>query len=242
MKWFKHDSDASNDAKLRKVRHKYGASGYAVYWYCLELVARNVDKHNLTFELEHDAELIADDFKLSHDLVQEMMMFMVNIGLFENSQGVITCLKMASRTDEYTYKIIKNLTSVPTVSRQNPEKSELIEEKRREEKRTEEINTNTGKPKRTVFKKPSIADVKEYCLLRSNVVDAERFFDYYESNGWKVGKNSMKDWKASVRTWEKNNDTRGKQGISAKPDNSATRHHDRLKAQYAKAIADELGD
>jgi len=102
MKWFKHDSDASNDAKLKKLRLKYGAQGYGIYWYCLELIARNVEKHNLTFELEHDAELIADDFKLSAELVQHIMTFMVDIGLFENTNGIISCLKMATRTDEYT--------------------------------------------------------------------------------------------------------------------------------------------
>lgn len=139
MKWFKHDSDASNDAKLRKLRIKYGAQGYGVYWYCLELIARNVEKHNLTFELEHDAELIADDFKLSGELVQDMMTYMVNLGLFENTQGVITCLKMSTRTDEYTQKLIaklKNSTdNVPTILDESPTKSELKEEKRREEKR-----------------------------------------------------------------------------------------------------------
>lgn len=138
MKWFKHDSDAGNDAKLRKLRIKYGAQGYGIYWYCLELIARNVEKHNLTFELEHDAELIADDFKLSGELVQEMMTYMVNLGLFENTQGVITCLKMSSRTDEYTAKLIAKLKTcpdnVPTISEESPRKSELKEEKRREEK------------------------------------------------------------------------------------------------------------
>ena len=54
------------------------------------------------------------------------------------------------------------------------------------------------------FKKPTLEEVKEYCLERSNNVDAELFINYYESNGWKVGKNSMKDWKACVRTWERN--------------------------------------
>jgi hypothetical protein len=138
MKWFKHDSDAGNDAKLRKLRIKYGAQGYGIYWYCLELIARNVEKHNLTFELEHDAELIADDFKLSGELVQEMMTYMVNLGLFENTQGVITCLKMSSRTDEYTAKLLSKMKScpdnVPTKSIESPTKSELKEEKRREEK------------------------------------------------------------------------------------------------------------
>jgi len=63
------------------------------------------------------------------------------------------------------------------------------------------------------FTKPTIEDIKLYCEERKNTIDAEKFFDYYESNGWKVGKNSMKDWKAAVRTWEKNE----KQDTSSKP-------------------------
>ena len=54
------------------------------------------------------------------------------------------------------------------------------------------------------FVKPTIEEVADYCNERSNDVDAEKFYDYYSSNGWKVGKNAMKDWKASVRTWENN--------------------------------------
>ena len=54
------------------------------------------------------------------------------------------------------------------------------------------------------FKKPTIQEVNEYCIERNNSVNPETFIDFYESNGWKVGKNPMKDWKACVRTWEKN--------------------------------------
>ena len=53
------------------------------------------------------------------------------------------------------------------------------------------------------FKPPTIEEVRAYCQERGNNVDAERFVDYYTSNGWKVGKNPMKDWKAAVRTWER---------------------------------------
>ena len=60
-----------------------------------------------------------------------------------------------------------------------------------------------GKPQKR-FRKPSLNEVKAYCQERKNGVNAERFVDYYEANGWKVGKNPMKDWKAAVRTWEKN--------------------------------------
>lgn len=61
----------------------------------------------------------------------------------------------------------------------------------------------TGKPGK--FKKPSLEDVRKYCYERQNAVKPETFFNFYESNGWKVGKNAMKDWQAAVRTWETNN-------------------------------------
>lgn len=80
---------------------------------------------------------------------------------------------------------------------------------------------NTTK-KRKVFKKPTIEEIKQYCTERNNKIDAKKFWDFYESKGWKVGKNTMKDWRACVRTWEnnevpaKNNDTKAKsyQGYS----------------------------
>ncbi len=100
MKWYKHDANANCDAKLRRVRLKYGMEGYGLYWYCLELIAQNVEKHNLSFELEHDAEIIAADTGIHHELVQEMMTFMVDLGLFENKRGIITCMSMLKRLDQ----------------------------------------------------------------------------------------------------------------------------------------------
>jgi hypothetical protein len=63
------------------------------------------------------------------------------------------------------------------------------------------------------FVKPKIEEIIDYCEERQNNVDAEKFYDYYSSNGWRVGKNPMKDWKASVRTWEKNT-TQEKEKVS----------------------------
>ena len=54
------------------------------------------------------------------------------------------------------------------------------------------------------FKPPTIEEVKAYCLERKNTVDPNKWHDHYTSNGWMVGKNKMKDWKAAVRTWERN--------------------------------------
>lgn len=54
------------------------------------------------------------------------------------------------------------------------------------------------------FIKPTIDEVSSYCKERGNKIDAQKFIDYYEANGWQVGRNSMRDWKAAIRTWEKN--------------------------------------
>ena len=63
------------------------------------------------------------------------------------------------------------------------------------------INNNITKES---FKKPSIEEIKEYCVERQNGISAESFYDFYESKNWYIGKNKMKDWKAAVRTWERN--------------------------------------
>lgn len=80
--------------------------------------------------------------------------------------------------------------------------SEFLGTNNNNKNNNKEIKKEIYKEKR--FKKPTLEEVKEYCLERNNNISAEQFIDYYDANGWKVGKNSMKDWKASIRTWERN--------------------------------------
>ena len=56
---------------------------------------------------------------------------------------------------------------------------------------------------KTTKARPSLEEVVAYCQERQNGIDPNKWFDFYTSNGWKVGKNPMKDWKAAVRTWER---------------------------------------
>lgn len=64
-----------------------------------------------------------------------------------------------------------------------------------------EVSSDTSRRKN--FVSPSVDEVRAYCSERNNKVDAQAFVDFYESKGWYVGKNKMKDWKAAVRTWER---------------------------------------
>ncbi len=72
------------------------------------------------------------------------------------------------------------------------------------EKDIELKKSNEKKTKTKVFAIPTIDEIKEYCKERKNNVDAEKFFNHYESNGWMVGKTKMKNWQAAIRNWEKN--------------------------------------
>lgn len=100
MKWIKHDTNANRDTKLKKVRLKYGLEGYGLYWYLIELIGADIDEHNLTFQLEDDAEIISHETGIHVERINEMMAFMVKLGLFENVGGIITCMKLLSRLDQ----------------------------------------------------------------------------------------------------------------------------------------------
>ena len=78
-------------------------------------------------------------------------------------------------------------------------------------------NPNTIGARAREFVPPTVEEVAEYCRERKNGVDPQYFVDHYTSKGWFVGKSKMKDWKASVRTWEKNTKERGGKGGLSEP-------------------------
>jgi hypothetical protein len=89
----------------------------------------------------------------------------------------------------------KNNQEKPNETNENQtEPNETLKEKKRKEKKGNENNSR--------FTPPTIDEVIAYCQERKNNVNPVRWFNFYASKGWKVGKEPMKDWKASVRYWE----------------------------------------
>ena len=88
-----------------------------------------------------------------------------------------------------------------------------VSKKEREEKKETPKETKEQKPSSsssTVFRKPTVQEVADYCRARHNDVDAVAFVAFYESKGWMVGKNPMKDWKQAVITWEQRKSRSGR--------------------------------
>lgn len=120
-----------------------------------------------------------------------------------NSEYAAELLAEAEASHEKQHKSAKNAASVRWSDAKRIPKGNAKRYARTEQNRTvteENKKSNTG----VRFAPPSLQEVQDYCNERQNFVDASRFLDFYASNGWRVGKNPMKDWKAAVRTWEKN--------------------------------------
>jgi hypothetical protein len=90
----------------------------------------------------------------------------------------------------------------------NPINDDINSQKKGKEKKRNKTK-ELDKPIR--FSPPSIEEIRIYCLDRKNSVDAENFYFFYESKGWMIGKEKMKDWKAAIVTWEKRERTQSKQ-------------------------------
>ena len=115
---------------------------------------------------------------------------------------------------------------------------ELLTEIRDSLKKPEKKLNGAGSQK---FTPPTRNDVGKYCLEKNYCVDPDKFIDFYESKGWMVGKNKMKDWKACVRTWEKRNGSNGQgQNTGFDKRSRAQKVSDKLD-EIAKRDIDENG-
>lgn len=126
MKWFKHDTDALQDAKIEKLIAKYGLEGYGLYFACVELIAsslssgdweltakndrlvsqrsegeREVIEACAAMELEHDETLLAYRFRKTPAKIKEMLNYMVELGLFQYNEesNHFVCIQLLKRVD-----------------------------------------------------------------------------------------------------------------------------------------------
>ena len=128
--------------------------------------------------------------------------------LVDNGYLLVEQVKENGRFSHNIYTLPDVKLPCPKISDTEDTEYGKMDTKNNNSKNNKEFKINSNDigetQKRKRFVPPTLEEVKEYCLERKNSVDAERFIDYYTSKGWVVGKSKMKDWKAAVRTWEKN--------------------------------------
>lgn len=149
---------------------------------------------------------LAEKWKWSRGKLRRFLNWLENERQIVQQKSNVTSLITIVKYDEYQCDGTANGTANGTADGQQTDSRRYTNKKKEECKQGEE-----GKERQCRFVKPTVSEVAEYCKLRNNSVDAESFVAYYESNGWKVGRNPMKSWQGAVRTWEKNNNGRGRE-------------------------------
>lgn len=214
--WLKLHKDFFQRKEIKRLRKIAGGDTYTIIY--LKMLLRSImSDGKLYFDgLEDDfASELALDLDEKEENVQITIQYLLKSGLLEmcsdeeyylpdtkDSTGCETAVASRVRKHRERKKALQCNADVTQVKQLcNGE----IEKEIKIEKEIDSSASTTTKRKR--FEKPTLSEIKEYCIERNNNVDAQHFFDYYESNGWKVGKNSMKNWQAAVRTWEKNSYT-----------------------------------
>ena len=220
MEWFRHDCNAHDDLKIRKLLRNYGECAYGAYWLIVELLyneggSASADEISDTFELMSSPNMkqiladsglfqISDEGAWSSNRVYEELAYQEESRKKRVEAGRLGGLAKASNAKA----MVSNAKAEPSNALANP--STLPNHTLPSNiplSVSKETSSPIGKsvsPSSSKFQKPTLEEVKAYCKERHNSVNAEDFIDYYDSVGWIVGKGKhMKDWKASIRTWEK---------------------------------------
>jgi predicted phage replisome organizer len=227
--WLKLKEDFFTCKEIKKLRKVSGGDTFVIIYLKMQLLSIKQEGY-LKFDGIEDsfAEEIALTLDENEENVKMTLAFLFNYNLIEKITEDDYYMTRVSET------IGKESESAERV-RRHREKAKLIEnnvnktllgnatvtqsnicvttcnteiEKEKEiyiEKELELKKSNERKTKTKVFVIPTIDEIKEYIKEIKSNIDADNFFDYYTSNGWMVGKQKMKDWKATVRRWSKNN-------------------------------------
>lgn len=237
VKWIKIVTDVFDDEKILMIETMPDADTIIVIWFKLLCLAGKQNNSGVfqMGQMPYTDEMFSTIFRRPLNTVRLALKTFEQFGMVEIINSTVTIPNWEKHQSLDAYEMAKektrkrvaahrerqkaiagsvtgNVTDSVTVTACNGTDKIRKEENRKEEIRVYDANEEPSPPPRTKrFIPPTVEEVTSYCASRCNSVDPQRFVDYYTSNGWKVGKNPMKDWKAAVRTWEQDSRPSGKQ-------------------------------
>jgi predicted phage replisome organizer len=208
--WLKLKRDFFKRHDIRIIESQPNGKDYVLFY--LKMLVESIDHEGeLRFSdaIPYDENMLSVVTNTNVDIVRAAMTMFINLHMIEllddktifmSEVERLTGSETASAIRVRKHRAIngKNaalLQCSTEVTKCNTEKEKELDT---------EIESIRRKPALKRFAPPALDEVKAYCAERKNAVDAEHWYSYYEANGWMVGRNKMKDWKAAVRTWEKN--------------------------------------
>lgn len=221
VRWIKIVTDIFDDDKILLIESMPEADSIIVIWFkllCLAGKQNNSGVFLLNGRIPFTDEMFATIFRRPLNTVRLALNTFEQFGMIEIVNDTVTIPKWEKHQKLDALEASREATRA-RVKRYRDKQKQLTDgcnvtvtssnadriDKNREDKRRLDINR--------AFAKPTIQEIDEYVKDKGYTIDPERFFDYYESRGWMVGKNKMKDWKASVRLWARNQ----RESVAEKP-------------------------
>lgn len=209
--WLKLKRDFFKRHDIRIIEEMPNGKEYILFY--LKLLLESIDHEgSLRFSdtVPYNEQMLSVITNTNIDVVRSAMKMFIELNMIAIFDDETIFMSEVNR-------LIGSETSVAERVRKHRENQRLLQcnadvtkcntEKEKETDKDTELKKEKESKSQKRFTKPTLEEVQAYCRERNNTVDAQRWFDYYSSNGWKVGKNPMKDWKAAVRTWERSADS-----------------------------------
>ena len=238
VKWIKIMVDIFDDEKIFLIEQLPEADSIVVIWFkllCLAGKQNNKGVFTLCATMPFTDEMFAAVFRRPLNTVRLALSTFQKFGMVEIINGTVTIpnwgkhqnIESMERRQEYMRNYMNEYRQEQKKLAEGKQPRKCL---RKQNVSAPDIDVDIdieGEKKESVKgakapARPTLDDVVAYCKERGNQVDAQRWFDYYSSNGWRVGKNPMKEWKAAVRTWEKNGYDTPK--ITARPSKEVGAH------------------
>lgn len=219
IKWIKIVTDIFDDEKILLIESLPEADSIIVIWFkllCLAGKQNNSGVFVMSNGIPYTDTMLATIFRRKEATVKLALSTFEKFGMIEIINNTITIPKWSKHQNfdkiearnEYMRAYMaryrekqKALASGGTNSKDNSKVNSKVNVSVLDKIREDKIREDKNYIKR--FVPPDIDEVRNYCIERHNNVDPEKFHAHYEANGWMVGRNKMKDWKAAIRTWEK---------------------------------------
>jgi hypothetical protein len=213
------------------IESRWGNDGYSFWFKLLELLGRK-DGHVIDCNNPDDWEFLLAKTHLSEQTANELLGCLARLDAIDKplweqhrlvwSDNFIEGIKDAykRRLDKLPHKPQIDITTglceqKPPEKEHNPQLAEFppaetgkVDQSKVDQSKVNKIKDNRGQAPH--FTPPTLEEVQNYCRERGNQVDPEKWYDFYSAKGWMIGKNKMKDWRAAVRTWEKDEGERAK--------------------------------
>lgn len=222
--WLKLKDNFFTSKEIKKLRHIAGGDTYTVIYLKLMLLSLQ-DEGKLFFDGIEDtfSEELALELDEEPDNVKVTLMYLQKLGL----------LVEASEKEAF-------LPQVPEAIGRETDKAEIMRRIRAQRQNGNNVTNmlpvrypdididkdkEIDKEKNKRFKPPTLTEVQEYVTEKGYQVDAEAFIDFYQSKGWKVGNQPMKDWKAAVRNWNRRDGSKMPAKVKTAPSSSMSHNY-----------------